>query len=326
MKALLVVLGLLSCTASAQIHRSWPVDILRDQLQYGADTPHAVPLEGIVQGCARLDCIPALNHPAYLPVADSSILRGRDWVLGLEIGSQAWAYPLRILRRHEVVNDVLAGMPVLVTYCPLCGSGMAFDRRVRGKTLHFKVSGLLHDNDLLMIDLETATLWQQMTGEAIVGPMTGARLQPLPLGMSAWKDWKSAHPEGKVLSHRTGYPFSYRDNPYQQYSRDSRLLHPVRRQDARLRRKQRIWGLKVGKQAIALEMRALQRYLKRHPALFLLDGRLRVYQAADGSIQAGLERQPLVLVNSYWFAWYSFHPDTWLWEGQLDTGNKDKYE
>jgi hypothetical protein len=163
------------------------------------------------------DGIPALSQPKFLTVGQASFLKGQEPVVAFESGADARAYPLQILIWHEIVNDVVAGQPVLITFCPLCNTAIAFDRSLNGRTLEFGVSGFLRNSDLVMFDRETESWWQQVTGEAIVGELTGSRLELLPSSIVSWADFAQAFPDGKVLSRDTGHRRDYGTNPYVGY-------------------------------------------------------------------------------------------------------------
>jgi hypothetical protein len=152
------------------------------------------------------DGIPPIDNPKYETVAQASEwLDDREPIVMLELDGAARAYPLRILTWHEIVNDEIAGTPVAVTYCPLCNSAVGFDRRVNGQTLGFGVSGLLRNSDLVMWDRQTESLWQQITGEAIVGDLAGTQLPVIPTPIVSWKDFRETFPDGDVLSRDTGH-------------------------------------------------------------------------------------------------------------------------
>jgi hypothetical protein len=154
---------------------------------------HSVPLEEITSGGPPKDGIPSIDDPSFVPVAQAD-LPPQEPVMGLVIGGDARAYPLRILMWHEIVNDVVEGVPVAVTYCPLCNTGLVFDRRVDGRKLEFGTTGKLRHSDLVMYDRGTESWWQQFLGEAIVGELTGTRLKVLPSQTLSWADFKRIHP------------------------------------------------------------------------------------------------------------------------------------
>lgn len=165
------------------------------------------------------DLIQPLDSPAYETVAQAAewLVENEIGVL-LEIGDVARFYPLRILTAHEVVNDEVGSIPFTVTYCPLCNTAAAFDRRVEGEVLRFGVSGLLRKSDLVMWDDATQSLWQQITGEGIVGDLAGTQLEFLPTATVTWADFTARHPDGEVLSQDTGFGFNYGSNGYVGYT------------------------------------------------------------------------------------------------------------
>jgi len=138
-------------------------------------------------------------------------------VIRLQIADDARAYPLQILVWHEIVNDVVGGVPVLVTFCPLCNTAIAFERTVNQVVFDFGTTGRLRYSNLIMYDRQTETWWQQANGEAIAGELTGTRLEFLPASIISWDDFRAAHPDGTVLSKDTGYSRSYGQNPYVGY-------------------------------------------------------------------------------------------------------------
>ncbi|MFQ5473355.1 MAG: DUF3179 domain-containing protein [Dehalococcoidia bacterium] len=164
------------------------------------------------------DGIRPIDNPVFETVEGASDwLVDREPVILLELDGTARAYPLQILISHEIVNDEFNGVPVAITYCPLCNSAVGFDRRVDGQTLRFGVSGLLRFSDLVMWDDATTSLWQQITGEAIVGEHTGNQLDLIPTPVVSFGDFAAQYPDGEVLSQETGFGFAYGRNPYAFY-------------------------------------------------------------------------------------------------------------
>ena len=178
---------------------------------------HTVPYSEIRSIIPR-DNIPSIDEPSFVaPFEASAWLSDVEPVVSLEISGDARAYPLQILTWHEIVNDVVGDVPVAVTFCPLCNSAIAFDRRLDGGELEFGVSGNLRNSDLIMYDRETHSWWQQFTGEGIVGEHAGRSLDHLPASLVSFADFQRAHPNGKVLSRDTGYARQYGRNPYAGY-------------------------------------------------------------------------------------------------------------
>ena len=177
-----------------------------------------IPYDAIVQAKGKRDAIPPLDRPTFESVTTASAwLNGREPVIALDIDGDARAYPLQIMTWHEIVNDVVGGAPVAVTFCPLCNATVVFDRRVLGAILRFGVTGNLYHSDLLMWDSLTESWWQQLTGEAVVGDLAGVRLAFLPSQLIAFDDFTAAFPSGLVLSRDTGFDRDYGRNPYPGY-------------------------------------------------------------------------------------------------------------
>ncbi len=163
-------------------------------------TKHSIPLADILSGGPPKDGIPPIDDPAFKPVSEIDALGETEPVIGVSINGKAKAYPLRILMRHEIVNDELGGVPITVTFCPLCNAAMVFDRRVGDKVLDFGTTGKLRNSDLVMWDRQTESWWQQFLGEAIVGSMTGTKLKALPVRLESWRNFKKRFQKGQVLS------------------------------------------------------------------------------------------------------------------------------
>lgn len=164
------------------------------------------------------DAIPPIDAPRFEVVSESEWIEDQEPGVSLEIDGDARFYPLSVMTRHEIVNDEVGGVPVAVTYCPLCNTALVFDRRFEASTLRLGVSGLLRNSDLVMWDNETHSLWQQITGEGIVGEHAGKRLTPIASGIVRWTDFREAHPSGKALGPDQGFGRSYGYNPYEFYS------------------------------------------------------------------------------------------------------------
>lgn len=176
----------------------------------------------IISGGPPKDGIPALNDPQFMRVSQETDIQGREPVITVEIdGEDARAYPIRYLTWHEIVNDQIGDIPVAVTFCPLCNSGITFDRRVKGTTLTFGVSGKLRNSDMIMFDRETQSWWQQAIGEGIVGEMTGTELLALPSWMESWDQFKARNPEGLVMM-QPAFRRAYGANPYSSYDTSRR--------------------------------------------------------------------------------------------------------
>jgi uncharacterized protein DUF3179 len=229
-------------------------------------TNRAVPLS---QASAELiqrlrDAIPPIHKPTYQPAAEATWLHDQDLVIGYAAADGAWAYPVRILNYHEIVNAVLGGEPVLISYCPLCSSGIVYDRRLDDRVLTFGNTSALYESDLVMLDYQTGSYWWQVAGQAIVGPLTGQALAVLPSLATTWREWQRLHPSTLVLSQNTGYTRRYDGDPFLGYMEAvdrGGFAFPVSEaaKDHRLKPAARVLAVRVGDDARAYPLAALGR-------------------------------------------------------------------
>lgn len=321
----------------------------------------------LLSGGPPPDGIPAIDKPTFLKASDVTFLDGGQPVLALEVDGEARAYPVQILIWHEIVNDTVAGVPVAVTYCPLCNSALAFDRRAAGRVLNFGVSGLLFNSDLVMFDRQTQSLWPQIEGRAVAGALTGTELTPFVVTTLTWEEWRQAHPDGWVLSQDTGHARDYGRNPYVGYDEpeDAPFLFDTD-SDPRLPPKTRVVTLRDGGDVVAVVLDAIaaagtleidlarrEVVIFARPGLasaldssvisegkdvaatavfepsvngqrlhFTVDGEEFVDeetgsrwnllgQAVDGPL-SGQRLSQVQHVDTFWFAWAAFQPDTRL--------------
>jgi hypothetical protein len=254
------------------------------------------------------DGIPALDLPPQVS-AGRSPWADDERVLGVSRGGEARAYPISILVWHELVNDVLGGRPILVSFCPLCGTGMVFDRHFDGRERSFGVSGLLYRSDLLLYDRQTKSLWSQISATAITGPSRGTRLRQVRATMTSWARWREAHPHTTVLSRDTGHVRDYGSTPYGDYAVSDRLLFPAP-SDRRYHPKTPTLGLRIpGGPERAYPAGELLRAggcvedtFEGHP--------VRVAYRAEERIFEFQAPQAVEVVEGFWFAWSAFHPET----------------
>lgn len=194
-----------------------------DPARWAAEWPRTdfsrslVDLSGIREGGPPKDGIPAIDRPRLVPAADVDDLAPDEPVIGLTVAGETRAYPLRVLMWHEIVNDELAGVPVAVTYCPLCNAAIAFDRRLDGEVLDFGTTGKLRHSDLVMYDRQSESWWQQYSGEAITGHHVGRKLEMLPSRLESWSELESRAPDALVLVPAEPAARPYGGNPYVGY-------------------------------------------------------------------------------------------------------------
>ena len=207
-------------------------------------------LEEITWGGVPVDGIPSLDDPELIPAAGASYLLDDDLVFGVEINGDVRAYPLRIMGWHEMFNDTIGGMPVALAYCTLCGTGILFETKVPGrdKPFVFGSSGLLYRSNKLMFDRQTDSLWNQFTGKPVTGPLrdSGIELKIRPVVITSWANWKSHHPDTKVLSLNTGHKRDYGSGAvYREYFASPDLMFPaIVRDEKLLKRKDYVFGIR----------------------------------------------------------------------------------
>ncbi|MGR3493198.1 MAG: DUF3179 domain-containing protein [Shimia sp.] len=177
----------------------------------------------IMSGGPPKDGIPALDDPQFILADEDDAIGDREPVITVEIaGETPRAYPIRYLTWHEIVNDTVGNIPVAVTFCPLCNSGITFDRRTEAGVLSFGVSGKLRNSDMIMYDRETESWWQQAIGEAVIGELNGTELATLPTWMESWAEYEARNPQGLVMAQPIGFNRPYGRNPYINYDSSSR--------------------------------------------------------------------------------------------------------
>ncbi|MCK5433335.1 MAG: DUF3179 domain-containing protein [Gammaproteobacteria bacterium] len=270
-----------------------------------------VNIEEIESGGPPKDGIPSIDQPTFVLADEADYLQDAAAVLGISYHGIIKAYPINILNWHEIVNDQFNEEPVVITFCPLCGSGMAFSASINGKSHTFGVSGLLYNSDVLLYDRQTDSLWSQLMSKAISGPHKGRRLNSLPVIHTTWQDWKTRHPETLVLSTKTGFGRDYSKSPYADYLKSPQLMFPVTTVSRRYHPKEEVLGIEIGSQFKVYPFIELE----KSPAKFseTVNGLLIIIQYDSINRSASITDQKgkqLPSVRTFWFAWYAFHPET----------------
>ena len=265
--------------------------------------------------------IPALNDKniKFVSVSEAdSWIEDNELVLALEYKGVKRVYPLQIMVWHEIANDNIAEDPIAVTYCPLCGSGIAYLGSVQVGNdrieTEFGTSGKLWNSNLVMYDALTDTYWTQIDGLAIVGELTGQKLIPISVDTVVWRDYKNSNSDAEVLSQDTGINRDYGRDPYGSYYEDSFLIFPVDNSDDRIHSKTVVFGIEVNGKYKAYQ----ENDLIENPIIKDLVGGSNIQVKRDNigivkitNLDTGEE---IVKERDFWFAWYAFHPDTGLWE------------
>lgn len=319
-----------------------------------AGTARAVDdLEAEMPRAAAEGEIPSIDDPSF---DEGRWLRPEDEVLALEAADHVRAYPLRVLDYHEIVNDRIPmdpnvdptpgpgehARPVAVTFCPLCGSGIAWDRRVEDRTLTFTVSGRLYRNDLVMRDRETDSLWPQILGRALHGKLEGRKLRPVPTWRTSWERLRARHPDVLVLSRPDRYePVRYEKRSHPDYAESPETLLEPRCDDTRLPRKTSVFGVARGNEALAIrrrDLREVELTIERVDGEDVILGEVEDRQIAwwtggqSFTVEEGWlvgpegqrwdpvrgrngegQLEPAGSLLCYWFAWADLHPGARLW-------------
>ncbi|TVP88612.1 MAG: DUF3179 domain-containing protein [Thioalkalivibrio sp.] len=280
----------------------------------GFDVSQAeVPLSEIQRGGPPRDGIPALTDPEFVPPDQVPWLEDEDRVLGVHRNGVAKAYPLGIMNYHEVVNDLFAGEPIAVTYCPLCFSGLAFTaEEPDGNRLMLGVSGLLYNSAVLLYDQRSESLWSQIAAKAISGPRRGETLETVPLANTTWEAWRNEHPGTVVLSRNTDYSRNYDRDPYAEYAEDEALMFPVRFRTHGEHPKTRVLGVEIDGQARAYPLPGFADSGQHRLEHELAGESITVLIDSDGQTGRVLNEQgeEIPSLISFWFAWFAFHPET----------------
>lgn len=340
---LALIILFMSSAVAVYLNKQPPEDLAASHnLPHGPSADHALPFDfstltvdrdEVRSGGPSLDGIPSITTAAARanpdPHADQSMWRGEQApdivpadqadflsldsrVVGVTINGQSRAYPISVLNWHECVNDVLGGVPIAVTYCPLCDSVTILDRRVgtgdEQLVVELGISGFLYNSNVLLYDRQEHNLWSQISLQAIAGPRAGATLQHLDnWTLTQWSSWFANHPDSDVLSFDTGFRRDYESNPYEGFGEHDRIMFPVGRDDDRLPRKQRIIGVRYGEEHLAFVINNGPRQIKHGFA----DGTRLILNLDDtGGVQIAKQPDGAQAIHTYWYAWAATHPKT----------------
>ena len=324
-----------------------------DEIQVTNGIKHIIPLDKIRSGGPPKDGIPSIDEPQFTQASNENHVADSDVVLGLEINDEAKAYPLSILVWHEIVNDNVGGVPVAVTYCPLCYTNQVFERVINGQEVEFGTSGKLYNSNLVMYDRLTGSYWSQALGKSITGELTGYTLNIIPFDVITWRDWKKLHPDTIVLTTNTGHIRAYGVDPYGDYYTDPRIIFPVDNKDDRMHQKEIILGFHEGEIYKAYKQQDVESSVvindQINDRLILLvsffEGNARAFDrvvngevmeftykdnkifdtrtnsewnydgiAVSGELK-GTKLSRLGFNPGFWFEWVAFHPQTQVYGG-----------
>nr|AGF93081.1 hypothetical protein FLSS-9_0013 [uncultured organism] len=283
-----------------------------------------VPENEISAACPNVDCIPSIENAKYVGQENAdNWLDNDEKVIGIRINGESYAYPLKIMRYHEIVNEGIDGEKFAVTYCPICRSGFVFSRNVDGQMLEFGVSGKLYNSNLVMYDRETETLWSQIKGQAIVGPLTSKKLEVYHSDIVEWGNWKGVYSETEILSRETeAYePFVYERNPYSMYETVRNSNELIYDNNTKIHNLAIVYGISAGEESTAYPEIIVEKHGKIHDKV----GNQQITVVFDPDLETvkifkeHLEGDPTDIVASgaerlkthgiYWGAWKDFNPE-----------------
>jgi hypothetical protein len=354
----ILVLGTIALVGCTSVTQS--SDQVEDQLQTGGKnlaqmdgsdiktlpdgTKYLLHPSKVLSGGPPKDGIPSLDNPKFIPAEEAFWLKDDDLVLGLDYNGVAKAYPHRILNWHEIVNDKIKGERVLITYCPLCRTGIAFRPIVDGEEVEFGTSGKLYNSELVMYDRLTDSYWPQTLGKAVIGPATPQVLEKVPLDTVRWGDWKKVYPDTQVLRKETGFIRDYDRNPYASFHVSDQVGFGVEFKDNRLRPKVIIYGVEFDAVAKAYaendvkEIKLINDEINGVPIVVVWSDKLntvKIFERTlneetltfeyennkiidnknkEWTVEDMIEKLEIVdTFGHFWFAWLAFFPKTELY-------------
>jgi Protein of unknown function (DUF3179)/Galactose oxidase, central domain len=256
--------------------------------------------------------IVGIEHPKFVSAGVVG-LEPRDRVIGVVIGNVAKAYPVRILRWHEVINDVTNGQPIAVTYCPLTGDAAVYERKIGGKPVILSPSDQLYESTTVFRDSATHSLWSQFDGKAISGPDKGKQLPAIASINTVWYLWKAYNPKTLALSSDTGFTRDYLADPYELYEGAGGTKFPVSNTDSRLARDELILGVDVDHHAEAFPLRRLVN--TKPPVTTEVGGQkiTVVFDPSSATVGATDGSHHIPAYTGEWFGWAAFHPNSGIW-------------
>jgi len=279
----------------------------------GFDLSNAsIPVGEVLSGGPPRDGIPAIDKPRFIAAHRADFLSDESRVIGVSLGDEARAYPIAILNWHEIVNDHINGESIVVTFCPLCGTGMVFET---SPYTDFGVSGLLYNSDVLLYDRQTESLWSQLKMQAVSGKRLGEKLTLLAASHTSWADWRARYPHTRVLSTETGHRRDYQRDPYQDYAKQRRTYFPVANQNSRYHPKEMVIGVVQGDSVkvwpfaeLAKTGRVIVDTLGPEAVTVIFNAQARTGRVVDAS------GEEIPSTIGFWFAWMAFYPQSEVYQ------------
>jgi hypothetical protein len=270
-----------------------------------------VPFEHLAAGGPKRDEIASVTAPKFASLEQATWVLAENPVIGVSIGGESRVYPVHLIERHQIVNDVVGGTPVAVTYDPLAGAPIAYERTVDGKALEFGVAGILYNANFLMYDRSTQSLWSQFRGDSVAGPFAGKKLKRVPSRQETLAGWLERHPDSKVLAPPSD-KIDYRYSPFSSYWVSAKIPGRVDAADDRFHPKEVVLGVaRDGKTRAYLGSLVTAAGGKLDDEF--AGRKVRIAYDSEDSVFRYDVPGDVVVTESYWFAWKAFHPDTEVW-------------
>jgi hypothetical protein len=286
------------------------------QTRNGFDLSNSsIPVDQILPGGPPRDGIPSIDQPVFYPA--SSKLEGSTRILGVKYNGIAKAYPIKIMTYHEIVNDDFNGKKAVITYCPLCGSGIAFVSSINGENYTFGVSGLLYNSDVLLYDRETNSLWSQLLFKSVVGSQKSVEFEIIVTENTTWGDWKNRYPSSVFLSEETGHIRDYSRSPYGDYDTNQGIYFPVSIESDQYHRKEKVLGIILDGKHKVYPFSELQKSDGDIHDVFKSLKLTIIYDKESDSARAiDQEGNEIPSITTFWFAWYAFYPDSKIFKAR----------
>jgi Protein of unknown function (DUF3179) len=277
-----------------------------------------VPADQVLPGGPGRDEIPSVSDPHFASLEEATWVLAQNPVLGVSLGDDSRVYPVHIMERHQVVNDVVAGRPIVVTYDPLAGTPLVYERTQGGRVLEFGVAGLVYNANFLLFDRATDSLWSQFLGDALAGPLAGQRLRRVEVRQETLASWLERHPDSKVLAPPSDR-IDYRYSPFSSYWISNRIPFPVAARDPRFHAKEVVVGVTKDGKARAYLGSLVTRAGGAVDDVFE-GSKIHIDYSSRDALFRWQIPDDVQVTEAYWFAWKAFHPDTEVWNDPGDIG------
>lgn len=272
----------------------------------------ALPLEEMFLGGPARENIQPVDKPEFVQAREDDFLSGKDLVVGIAYNGIVKAYPARILNHHEIVNDKFGNIPVAVTYSPLSGSAAAYKAELNGQAQSFAVSAIVYNNNTLLFDRQSQSLWSQAIGQSVAGKTSGAAMEQIPAAWTTWDNWKALHPNTLVMNRNTGHSIDYAVDPYAEYEASRGIRYPLSKVNKAMPLKEKVVGVEINGKYRAYPMFVLQ--AENRPLIAdTFNGQellIRYDKESKTALVTNVKGEIFPSKTGYWYTWFAFYPET----------------